>query len=61
MAAQRAHTRGDRAAEREAYEKVLDLLRQERPAYAANNHKDWSLTHNDERLKSLISDLLSND
>jgi hypothetical protein len=61
MMAQRANTRGDRVAERKAYERVLDLLRQERPAYGGEDDKEWSLTQDDERLKHWIAVLLSND
>lgn len=64
MQAQRANTRGDHEAERKMYEKVLDLLRQERPVYIEDDDKRWSLTTSpeyDEDLKALISILLSND
>jgi DNA-directed RNA polymerase subunit RPC12/RpoP len=64
MEAQRANTRGDRQAERKMYEAVLDLLRQERPAYVGDGQKKWSLTASpthDEELKGLISILLSDD
>ena len=64
MQAQRANTRGDHEAERKMYEKVLDLLRQERPVYVEDHDKRWSLTTSpeyDEDLKDLISILLSSD
>jgi hypothetical protein len=61
MEAQQAHIRGDREAEREAYEKVLDLLRQERPVGVGDENSSWSLTHDDQRLKELIAVLLSNE
>jgi DNA-directed RNA polymerase subunit RPC12/RpoP len=63
MKAQRANTQGDFRAERKAYEKVLDLLRQERSPYAQND-RQWSVTtspRGDEELKRLISILLSNE
>jgi len=63
MKAQRANTQGDLQAEQKAYEKVLDLLRQERPPYVKSD-KQWSVTtspRGDEELKRLISTLLSND
>jgi DNA-directed RNA polymerase subunit RPC12/RpoP len=63
MEAQRASTRGDHAAERQAYEKVLDLLRQERPPYIRDD-RPWSVTgspRGDEDLKGLIATVLSND
>jgi DNA-directed RNA polymerase subunit RPC12/RpoP len=63
MKAQRANTQGDPEAERRAYEKVLDLLRQEHPSYSKDN-RQWSVTtspRGDEDLKRLISVLLSND
>jgi len=62
MKAQRANTQGDLRAERQAYERVLDLLRQERPPHPKND-KPWSVTTSpsgDEDLKRLISTLLSN-
>jgi hypothetical protein len=61
MEAQRAATRGDRQAERRAYERVLDLLRQERPLGAKADDREWSLTGDDRRLKELIAVLLSGD
>ncbi len=63
MQAQRAHSRGNHEIERKAYQKVLDLLRQERPPYIERD-KPWSVTRNpqdDEDLKDLISTLLSDD
>jgi hypothetical protein len=63
MKAQRANTQGDRQGERKAYERVLDLLRQERPPHVKND-KLWSVTtspRGDEDLKRLISILLSNE
>ena len=63
MKAQEAHKHGNREVERKAYQKVLDLLRQERPPYIEHD-KPWSVTRNpqdDEDLKDLISTLLNDE